>query len=178
MPGEAYLVYNRRRSIKVDRKKLANSCFYFQRLLEGPFKESKQTCIDINLGNMFSFEAFDCIVRYANDGIFIKDPEKHNVYIQAIQLAILWSYDEFVEIMESHFIEQISLETMTDFHGLAVRHKFHLSRLEEECIKFSKSLTTGSVLRAWPRCPIPGHGPHHYSSCPKELDDNDWDRTD
>lgn len=183
MPKEAWLTYNGLKSIKIDRYKVANSCFYFNRLLDGPFKESRESNIHINLGNMFSFEALDCIVKYADQGIFLRDPDKHDIYIEAIQLAILWAYDEFVEVVEEHFINHITLYNMTDLHGLARRHKFALQRLERACLAFEQKLGQyhSDTMRPWPRCAIDGHGKHSYINCnqklvPRTIRDDDWEK--
>lgn len=134
----------------------------------------------MNFGNMFSYKAFDCVIRYADESIFIRDPELIDLHIEAVQLGILWVYDEFVEVVEAHLIEQISLDTLTDLHGLAKRHSLVLGRLEEACKQYEEISISLDMPRNWSRCHIDGHSNHHYINCRPlvgDLCEDDWDKT-
>lgn len=180
MSRETWLVYNDSKSIKIDRNRVARSCHYFEKLLEGGYKESGQHCIKMEFGDMFTFESFDCVVRYADEKRFLKDPDLHDVHIGAIQLAILWGYTEFIEIVESHLIEQINLDKLIDLMGLAIRHRPTLNNLYVACENFEKKLNNRlSQGRIWTRCSYEGHKEHHYLNCNQHKfvvpQEEDWD---
>lgn len=129
------LVYNgeSEKEMEVTRSKVAASCFYFRTLLCGPFRESSQSRIDIHLGDDFSFETFKAVIHYANDKTFTRFGKNIDHYLEIIQLASLWMYDELVEVVELHLIENLSISLSARFHTLA--NIFDLRRLKEVCIK-------------------------------------------
>lgn len=178
---DAWLVYNGDKSIKIDRNKVANTCSYFRNLLQGPFKESKQFTIQINLGTAFSYEAFRCVVKYANDGVFYRDPEDCHLYIETIQLAIAWGYDEFVTILEDHLIERgICRDEIDVLTCLARLNMPILKRLLDACDRFADSMARRDFISI-SRCCIENHKLHAYLDCvgPKQGDlmEHDWDKT-
>lgn len=178
MPNEAWLNYNGFRSIKVDRHRMAKTCSYFSCLLEGPFRESKQHVIKIILGNMFSFEAFDCVISYANDNIFIPDENKVALYMDAIQLAIYWGYEKFIDLVESYFISILSLDWFVDFMALVATDPYYLQKLDTALDKFDSNQAR-ETRRPWPICAINGHQNHCYINCvdkPGSLVADDWEK--
>lgn len=126
---------------------------------------------------MFSFEAFDCIIRFANDAEFSRDSKRWAVHMEAIQLAIFWDYQEFIDVVESQLVDQLNLLTLTDLSALARRHPKDLRKLHEACENFTKSLEDRRHIIRWTRCPIDNHPNHHLLSCrrPKDESDSDWD---
>lgn len=179
MPREAWLSYNGIRAIKVDRNRMANTCQYFKCLLNGYFKESKQNVIDIWLGDLYSYQAFNCVISYANDNIFIPEVRNITLYIEAIQLAIFWGYEDFIELLENLFIRILDLENYLYLWGLSKRYLYYLQRLDDACDEFDVNQQI-DIGRRWPRCPIDGHQRHCYINClekPGTLQEDNWEET-
>jgi hypothetical protein len=179
---DAWLVYNGEKSIKIDRNKVANTCWYFRNLLEGPFKESKQFTIDINLGTAFSYDAFRCIVRFADEGIFYRDPDDCNLYIEAIQLAISWGYCEFIRVAEDHLIDRgICREEIDVLSRLAEENMPILARLREACDQFAESMSRRDLMPI-SRCSVESHQIHTYLDCAgiikADLRQTEWEEED
>lgn len=176
MSKECWLVYNGKKSIKVDRERISKSCTYFDRLLNGAFKEAHQHTIHINLGDMFSYEAFRCVIKLADEDIFIRDPNEWATHIEAIQLAIFWGFMEFVEIAEDHLMRQMSVPILVDLSALSRKYRTNLPNLYRVCEEFSKSMDE-RALRTWPRCCYKDHPKHHYLNCPGPSKDKDWNES-
>lgn len=159
------LVYNGQEEVEANRQALAESCFYLDHLLTGPFREAQQSRIEIHLGEEFSFSVFKAMIDYANSRLFDRDYDVMH-YLGMRQLAELWMYDELIEIVDSHLISCICPSTLVNIHTRA--NIFRWNRLQEECLKAERMLdaSLGSVYRNWPRCPMDGHNKHHYSNCP------------
>lgn len=178
---ETLLIYSDGRSIKINRKKVATSCKYFEHLLEGDFKESRQHSVRIGIGDMFSFEAFECLVAFANDGVlrtYRPDSTQHVLYMEAIQLAMIWDYRSFVEVVEKYFIDHILIATLVDLSTLARRNRSDLPKLYQACEDFNQQMERRQLCLKWSRCSVDGHE-HHYIDCsgPKDSDESsDWDR--
>lgn len=157
---------------------MANACYYFRNLLEGPFKESTQYAIEINLGTAFSFEAFKCVIDYANKGIFYRDPDNCHPYIDAIQLAISWGYDEFVALAEDHLIDRgLTRDEIDVLTRLAGDNLPTLKRLYDACEEFATSMARRDFIRI-SRCIIDNHI-HAYLDCDGKLEEkpNDWEES-
>jgi len=168
------IVYNGKKDIEVMRDKIGESCFYFKTLLNGDFKESCQSRIDIKL-NDFSFEAFQGVVNFANGGTFTVPEASIGVYVEMIQLAALWLYDELVENLESYLIDNVTIDSLVNVHTLA--NVLKLDRLKAKCSRIEYDVQVGTIEKRWGRCPLPGHESHHYSSCPLQTvdpDNEDW----
>lgn len=169
-------IYNGCNKIETSRKAVASSCIYFNCLLEGSFREAKERQISIQMEE-FSFEAFESIIRYANSRHF-DYKQKFSHYIEVIQLAAAWMFDELVELIELVLIDTISMETIVNTHTLA--NLLNLEKLQQACEDFEKELDAGGTLeRRWVRCPEEGHKSHHYRDCVEESrmnQDEDWDR--
>lgn len=169
--------------VVASRSRLVDSCFYFQCLLAGPYKESGQSRIEIKSQGMFDFDVFEAVVRYANERAFIRDDEKLELHFGMIGLAIFWAYDELINLLESYLIGCLNLNNCADIHGLANYHD--LKKLQEECIRFENSLeqAMGPLRRRTGRCALDGHENHHYSTCSSysehlkrsPIEDEDWD---
>lgn len=166
MPRECWLTYSGTKSIRIDRHKVQNSCRYFELLLNSTFVEGRQSVINLEVKNLVSFEAFKIIITYANENRFIADPDLLNEHIQAIQLCIIWGYDEFMKVIEAHLISQLSFRTIIAIQGLAKRHKVFLCELERCCEEFDDlSRTSIDFPLMWPTCPIEGHRRHFAGYC-------------
>lgn len=160
------LVYNGLIEIEANRYNVANSsCFFLNRILAGPFRESSQSRIDIYLDDVISFEVFEGIVKYADTREFNREHKKLRYYLVLIQLANMWLYDELVGVVETHLIEFIEIKTIAVLHTLA--NTLKLNKLIIECMKFEKELDhgMGTPQRGWPRCALAGHQTHHYHNC-------------
>lgn len=173
------LVLDGQHELSASRTRLAKSCFYFQCLLTGPYKEAGQSRIDIQSQGMFSFEAFEIVVKFANENLFIRDKEQLELHFDVLDLAILWSYDELIDVIQAHLVDCLSIETGADIHTIANLH--NLKELQEGCIEFERSLekAIGLIRRKSGLCPLEGHDKHHYTSCSnwvqKTMEDEDWD---
>lgn len=169
MPSECWLEYDSKKAIKIDRQKVASTCAYFDILLNGPYKEGRETVIDMKISNMFSYEAFACIINYANHGTFVRDPDAIDMHIEAIQLCILWDYVDCKEVIEYQLMAVINAHTITDLLGLAYRHKYALGRLKEACEEWERTVPyETSVPLNWTiRCIVDEHQkhPHHHMNC-------------
>ena len=163
MPRECWLSYNGIMSIKVDRHRVQRACRYFELLLNSTFKEGKQSIINMYFDESFSYEAFSMIVKYADSNTFIADPDKLEQYFEAIQLCMLWGYDDFMDVLEAHLIAQLSHETIIEIQGLANRHREHLSELDRHCREFDETKRIDlNYPTWWPTCSIEDH-PRHYA---------------
>lgn len=184
--NKVILIYNDEsaKRVEVDRRMAAKSCFFLEKLLTGPFRESRLNEINIYLPEDISFECFKSILFYATKDIFIRSKD-YELLFQMIQLARLWLYDELVDIIESHLADSIKQNTIFSFHVLARSMKLKL--LAEKCDLYYREYEEmlGIVERRWGRCPIAGHEKHHYLNCqvgtspPRASDphepDEDWD---
>lgn len=166
MPRDCWISYDGIRSIKVDRSKIQKTCRYFELLLNSTFKEGSQTLVTMQLKGFVSYEAFSMIINYANDGSFLADPDKLDEHFEAIQLCILWGYEDFLRVLEIHLINQISYKTVIDIHGLARRHKTFLHDLEIACEAFDDTTIIGlEYPLLWPTCAVEDHPRHFYGYC-------------
>ena len=173
MPEECWLSYSGLKSLKINRRRVQSSCRYFELLLNGTFKEGREINVFLELKNLVSYEAFSHVVNYASHGTFIADPDSLGHHIQAVQLCILWGYEDFMRVLEAHLISQISYSTIIYIHGLAKRHKTYLTNLVEACEKFKGDIvwnglsteSLGFYPKNWPVCAIEGHARHHASYC-------------
>lgn len=182
MPSDCWLYYNKKLAIKIDRQKVASSCRYFQVLLNGPYKEGRQTVINLHIADIVSYEAFSCLIRYANDGTFLADPDKLEVHIEAIQLCIILGYDKFKSVLEFHLMTQVCMNTLCDILGVALRHRQDLKRLIEYCENFEREVSVESFLleNTIPTCTLERHATrrHHYMNCAKTLRQEEMDMAD
>lgn len=176
------LVLDDKYQLTASRNKLAKSCFYFQRLLSGPYREAGQARVKIQSQGLFSFEAFELVVKYADENLFLRDTDNPNLYLDALELAVLWSYDELVDLIQAHLADCLSRDTADDIHMAA--NEYNLEELQQKCIEFERLLeqSKGMIRRKWGLCPLDGHANknrHHYDSCWKwrqqTIDDEDWD---
>lgn len=159
------LVYNGKKEIRANRSKLSQSCFYFQTLLAGPYKEKEQSRINIFLEKDFSFEALKYVVKYAVDKEFLRDERKYKLHIEMIQLAQFLMFDELMKVIESHLSTIISLKNLHELHTLA--NLLELKSLRKECLKAEQLLNTqlATTLIRLSCCHLTGHEGHHYSNC-------------
>lgn len=174
------LVYNGEKEVKVNRKSLGDSCFYFQCLLNGSFAESQKSRIEIYLEESFqiSFEVFEIVVEYATYKKFPNPSVDLQIsdFLRMIQLAILWQLDGLIDTVEMRLVDMINVDTIPTIHTLA--NQLNLNKLREECLKVEKALDSMTPLeRKWPRCPLTGHEGHHYMHCldnSEALGEDDW----
>lgn len=174
------LVLDDKYELTVSRCRLAKSCPYLQCLMNGPYREAGQSRINIQSEGMFSYDAFEVVIKFANDNLFIRDKEKLDLHFDVLDLAILWSYDGLIDVIQAHLIDCLSIETGVDIHTVADYH--NLKQLQEGCLEFERSLekAIGSIRRKSGYCPLEGHDKHHYTSCSerrarKTVEDEDWD---
>lgn len=158
------IVYNDEKEITVDRDALAKSCFYFERLLAGPYKESTQSKINVYIERNFSYEAFESIINYAVDKQFLRDASKFKLHLEMIQLASYLMYDELIEVIESHFKDILKLKNLEILHTLAI--SLNLPKLKEACLNAEHTLDTRVTnLQRTVGCPFHRYDHHHYASC-------------
>jgi len=169
MPSECWLYYDNISSIKIDRNTMSKTCRYFEVLLNGTYIEGRQPIIHLKLSDMFSYEAFACIIHYGNNNQFLPDPDKLDVYIEAIQLCVLWDYEDCKDLLMHHLATQLSVYTITDIMGVAMRHKYSLGNLIRACEEFERSVPFQTCIpESWVvRCAIDHDEdkPHHYMNC-------------
>lgn len=172
IPKLVTLVYNGQREVIVDRKLASDSCFFLNRLLEGPFKEAKKSRIDIHLSKHYSFDCFKKILQFATENVFIRT-DNFDLLFQMIQLAKLWFYDELIDIIEDHLINNVNKRTIMKFYFLSLH--INLENLERKCIMYEQFIeeNIGNVGRNWPRCAVPGHHNHLYSYCLTDSENED-----
>lgn len=164
---DTYLLYNGERRIKIDRQRVADSCWYFQRLLEGTYRESKQQEITMHFGTAFSFEAFKIIIDYASERVFLRDIDNIERYFQAIQLAIALHYEELYQIIEDFLIHfALSEKDIDALTTLARNNLPMLQKLNYACDEFAESM---KFLERRPmlKCYQKSHGYHLYLTCGK-----------
>lgn len=159
------MVYNGSKEIEASRSNLANSCSYFKCLLDGQFREASQSRVDIQLDeDDFSYEIFEALVKFANSRYFIRDDSRLSYYMDLIQLANLWCYDELVKVCESYLISIVSIDSLVHIRTLS--NILNLSRLKRKCIEMQNLLDRFEEFTLpYPRCPVEGHSDHHYHWC-------------
>lgn len=183
MDDNVTLVLDDKYEIVASRSRLVKSCFYFQCLLAGPYRESGQSRVEIKSQGMFEFEVFENVVKFADEHIFIRDDEKLDLHFGMIELAILWAYDELIEVIEWHLMDCLNLDNCVNIHGLA--NHYNLKQLQDRCVQYENSLekAMGPMRKRIGRCPLDGHEKHHYSTCSNYPDpskrppaeEEDWD---
>lgn len=158
------LVYNEEHELEVSRARVASSCFYLRNLLEGKFREAKQSRVNIKLPKEITFQMFKGLIDYANTGFYAREGNLI-YYMGLVQLAALWLYDELVEIVENTLIDYVDEENILELHFMS--DKFCLKKLYNECLKFEylQDRYPGTQPRKWSRCPLVGHEHHHYLHC-------------
>lgn len=168
--------------LQARRAKIAESCPYFNALLSGHFRESKQSEVRIHLSqDGYSFGSLETIVRFANEDGYLDRTREVSQYVNAIQLADLWLYDRLVDELELFLTSKVNLDNVVTIHNLALT--LHLSRLEFKCrnleVTIDKDPWVAGSRFSWPSCPFIGHHNHHFSDCtehPQRFDEpeDDW----
>lgn len=144
---------------------VSSSCFYLNRLLAGPFKESTQDRIFIIVHKELSNQCYEQVIRFAESNSFDPCIDDVNIYVQMIQLADLWIFQEFVEFLEVYLVRRLNSDTVCYFHALA--EKLRLEKLREHCLRVEEIMETKGTptLTGYLRCPLDGHQNHPYTSC-------------
>lgn len=152
--------------VKANREAIINSsCFYLNRLLAGPFKESTQDTIFIRVHEELSNTCYEQVVRFAESNSFDPCMDGVNIYVQMIQLADLWIFQEFVNFLEVFLSRKVDHDTVCYLHALA--EKLKLDKLRESCLYVEEIMETKGApsLTGFLRCPLDGHQNHPYTSC-------------
>lgn len=169
-------VFNGELEVEVNRYKVAHStCFFLNKILTGPFRESRQSTIDIYLQDDFTFEVFKGLVEFAERRELKRNSEDVDYYLKMLQLAYIWIYDEFVRYLELHLLNFVKLDYVAVLHTLA--NYIELPLLKGKCLELEKRCDRGmgTMVRRWGRCPLDGHYNHRYGRCPEEdIDEEDW----
>lgn len=162
-------VCNNKFPLRANRSSVINSsCFYLNRLLAGPFRESRQNKIYIELHGRISVKVYEHVLKYAESGSFDPSMSDLEIYTDMLQLATLWIYDDLVDFLEEFLKNKINRHTVCLFH--AISNKFKLEGLLQKCIQYEDFMETGGVpsIIGWFRCPLPGHEKHSYMSCKRK----------
>lgn len=169
--------FNGLKEVKINRRTMNTSCFFLDRLLFGPYKESLESYIIVYVDDCFSFAAFEAVLLYASCGHFDRTHEI-DYYMQIIQLAHLWLYDELVKIVEGYLMSFIHMDTLLELHTLANLLKLGSLKRECEAVEEIVDSFVGSLDSDWGRCSLRGHQTHSYARCPEKqytpIEEN-WD---
>lgn len=131
------LIFNDKKQLVANKIILVNSCLYFDKLLNGNFKEANEKYINIDLGS-FQFSSAKTLITYAHTKELDLKSNTLIGYVDLLELTHLWFYEDLFKLTAKCLEHFVCFDTVPMLYELAQRYS--INELRDKCLELCENI--------------------------------------